>query len=1029
MPSSFKLTTLIAFFLFAVHISHAQQQDYIITKHFLSVEDGLASREVFCGLQDNDGFLWFGTRNGLNRYDGKNFKLFTKQKDGLAENRVYHLAKDNNNHLFIAYEHPGFAGSVMKIEVMDLQTNKINSLKTIYPNLPFDERSVYWVDNDGDDLCFLVSNPFQFWKFHNGKFELKCEMQKWNSISDNPETLLSAKGGYHTTTGSSCFFRNDYAALFIGIPGPVYAYTAQGLFAIYDSLNIFGITPDNQVLLKTPNKVKKLSGDGTIHDEARSFIPPFSKEGGDIFWQHKEDDLMGYTSVDGLFLYDYSNWYKLLPPREMNISSGTGFYSFFKDRQNNIWVCTANGLIKLKIERNPFRHYFSKAILNDSSENQVRGIYAATNVYANCWNKTYSTRQNKNIFTSTDGGILYGLTRFNNSIFIGTRRLYRYNENTNELSRLLDSLVTDDIWAIDSLSTGKLLLGCANNMYVYDVITAKAYSISYAETKIPKANFVYRFIHRKDKSVWAVAQNGLYLLDADATTVTGYWGKQISTTTSNKLPFDLLLDAYEDSNGIVWFATNGEGLFRWDKIKNDFRQFNTTAGLPSDILYRMEADEYGNLWISTDNGLVRFNTVDFKTNTYNITNGISHNEFNRGSSFKAADGRLFFGGLNGVNAFYPKDLATDTSVANPALRIIAFNQFSEADNKMIERTAILIAENKIVLQPGDRLFNLEFQLLDFADGKENYAYRIEGIDKDWNYINENSVRISGLPYGTFTLHVKGQTQDGQWSKNELSIPIHVLKPFYLQWWFITLVVILLVSVIIYFFRYRTKQLVRTKMALEKTVSERTEQLKRSLDEKEVLLKEIHHRVKNNLEVISSLLELQSDGIEDVKAKAAIAEAQNRVQSIALVHHKLYRSDDIASIEITGFISDLYKQVSAVFIKPGIKVELKINAPETHLGIDTAVPLGLILNELLTNSFKYAVSKEKINNITINLNLQPSNHVLIYRDNGPGMPEGFDLSKSTSFGIKVIKLLTKQLGGVVKYYNDNGAVFEMPFKIQ
>ena len=92
----------------------------IITKRFLSVEDGLASREVFCAIQDNDGFMWFGTRNGLNRYDGKNFKLFTKQKDGLAENKIIQLAKDNHNHLFIVYGNPGYARSAMRIEVMDL---------------------------------------------------------------------------------------------------------------------------------------------------------------------------------------------------------------------------------------------------------------------------------------------------------------------------------------------------------------------------------------------------------------------------------------------------------------------------------------------------------------------------------------------------------------------------------------------------------------------------------------------------------------------------------------------------------------------------------------------------------------------------------------------------------------------------------------------------------------------------------------------------------------------------------------------
>jgi hypothetical protein len=161
-------------------ISQNITENLIITKRFLSVEDGIASREVFCAIQDDEGFMWFGTRNGLNRYDGKNTKLFTKQKNGLAENRIIQLAKDNNNHLIIVYGNPGFARSAMRIEVMDLATYKLKSLKEAFPELPFNEDYVYWVANGGDDLCFLVSNPFQYWRLTLKGFKLICEMKTWD---------------------------------------------------------------------------------------------------------------------------------------------------------------------------------------------------------------------------------------------------------------------------------------------------------------------------------------------------------------------------------------------------------------------------------------------------------------------------------------------------------------------------------------------------------------------------------------------------------------------------------------------------------------------------------------------------------------------------------------------------------------------------------------------------------------------------------------------------------------------------------
>ncbi|HOY96813.1 MAG TPA: tetratricopeptide repeat protein [Catalimonadaceae bacterium] len=215
---------------------------------------------------------------------------------------------------------------------------------------------------------------------------------------------------------------------------------------------------------------------------------------------------------------------------------------------------------------------------------------------------------------------------------------------------------------------------------------------------------------------------------------------------------------------------------------------------------------------------------------------------------------------------------------------------------------------------------------------------------------------------------------------------------------------------------------RNRIAKEK---KRSDQL---VVEKEMLMKEIHHRVKNNLEVISSLLELQSNAMEEGKAKSAVLEGQSRVQSIALIHHKLYKTDEVAAVEFEPFVQDLYHQIESVFKKPGTEISFLVNAGKLSVSIDSAVPLGLILNELLTNSFKYGIFPDRKNEIQIDL--QPGSgdgqYVLIYRDSGPGMPENFDMKKSVSLGMKVIGLLTRQLGGKLRFYNENGTVFEIPF---
>jgi len=546
---------------------------------------------------------------------------------------------------------------------------------------------------------------------------------------------------------------------------------------------------------------------------------------------------------------------------------------------------------------------------------------------------------------------------------------------------------------------------------------------------IPKPSFVYRFI-RDNGMIWACAANGLYKLD-EMGSITGYYGNL--KDKSHYLPFSDLFDFCIDKNGTGWLATNGEGLYRWDYRKNEFRQFTVADGLSSNVLYRIETDDYDNLWISSDYGLIRFNTRNYNTYTYTTNDGLSHNEFNRGSSFKAADGRLFFGGLNGVNAFYPKDMLRDTAANETPLRVISFTKFSSVKDKLLDLSTDLILNNKIVVNTGDRFIELKFLLLDFEAGKKRYAYKIEGLDKDWNYTNENSIRLSGLPFGDFTLRIKGQNCYGAWSKCELSIPLVVVTPFYRSSWFILAVILVLITATYFLVYVRTKQLEAEKNKLESIVGERTAQLKQSLEkqyellrEKDVLMKEIHHRVKNNLQVISGLLELQSKSIADEDTRNILREGRNRVGSIALIHQNLYQMEHFSAVDLVRFVKDLCIQVSEVF-KDSVPVTIKTELLDLKLDIDTAVPLGLILNELLSNSYKYAFHNTSEGEIVIKMSLgTKDSYKMTYQDNGPGLPAGFDINKCSSLGMLLIYDLARQIGGKVQYETKSGAYFIFTF---
>lgn len=216
-----------------------------------------------------------------------------------------------------------------------------------------------------------------------------------------------------------------------------------------------------------------------------------------------------------------------------------------------------------------------------------------------------------------------------------------------------------------------------------------------------------------------------------------------------------------------------------------------------------------------------------------------------------------------------------------------------------------------------------------------------------------------------------------------------------------------------------------KQRQSRVLAEKNEQIETALHEKQLLLKEVHHRVKNNFEIISSLLELQSIGIEDHKAKELAAEGQNRVKSMALIHQRLYQNDDLL-IYFDEYIDKLVNEIAAMYGGKN-KTDISINVEKIAFDIDTAIPLGLIVNELVTNSFKYAQSNE---NTQLNIGVkkvEDNQFCLEVRDNGEGLPSNFNINKAKSLGLRLIRNLSRQLQGRVDYFNDNGAVFKVYFK--
>jgi len=386
--------------------------------------------------------------------------------------------------------------------------------------------------------------------------------------------------------------------------------------------------------------------------------------------------------------------------------------------------------------------------------------------------------------------------------------------------------------------------------------------------------------------------------------------------------------------------------------------------------------------------------------------------------------------MNGVNVFSPKVLNQEIDSINIPFRLINLNKFSSSINQLKDCLKEYNLSKKICLEVGDKFLSVDFSLLDYQQRIHHYAYKIEGFDKEWNYLEEGSLRVSGLPAGEYIVMIKAQLGNGQWNKNEIHIPLTVLKAFYLQWWFLTVSGF---STILFFFAifyYRNRKLNADKLRLENAVESRTQALKKAMGEKDLLLAEIHHRVKNNLQVISGLLQLQSTAIDDDRLKRAFDEGQSRVNSIALIHENLYQNENIGKIYFHEFIKDLVSKVVELFAFGDQYIQFDIGDERILLDLDTAAPLGLIVNELVTNAYKYLPRNEPKNLVSITLNILPNGEYnLLYHDNGPGISGGIDFVTANTLGLKMIKRLSNQLIGEATYRYNEGAEILIVFKVK
>lgn len=990
----------ILLFLLTNSISFSQSfnfQDY-------SLDDGLPQSEVNCIFEDSRGYLWIGTMGGgLCRFDGKDFKTY-EEKDGLPGQLITSISEDINHSIWIGNSLGGlykFNGQTF-LNFSDSDKKYFSKKATLFITIDDNNNTII-----GKENRILLYNGKQF------------------------ETL-KIKGDTLTTYSINCFKKDSRNIIWIGTNKGLLVLKNKTLLHISDAdfitnANITSLTEDingNLWAIENNSSFYKIKIVGPSHYQVSTSkidsIPIPEKTIITNIHFDQQNQLWISTQNKGIFKFSSNTIKNFTQKSGLPIDN---IKIIFEDRSENLWFGTnGGGLVKFT---NQAFTYFENlpgfnspdifAINDDKKGNiwigtSLDGVYKYDGKNAELISKDYFDNETRTIFTDRSGKVWIGSTKGIQIYY--DKGLHKYNSKFN----------IQNLRAIFQDRSGNIWIGTKGNGAFID--NGKEIKHITAEDGLTNEN-VYGIIQTKNGSIWLGTGNGVYVADN---------GKIIKHYTTadgliNSYAGSMILDKF----GRVWIGTD-EGIARFEGT--DFVSLTTKDGLASGIIYLLNTDNYGNIWVGTNKGVDKISLGEkgeiLSIRNYGKAEGFKGIECNSRATCIDTDGCLWFGTIKGAIKFDPKEELIH-KVEAPRVYLSDLKLFYEtADWKKYSDSITDWSNLPInpVFPHNQNHLTFYFAAISKTFPKNiKFSFILEGFDKEWSPVNENpSATYSNLPAGTYKLIVKATNKAGISNEIPCEFSFIIKQPFWNTWWFISVCVISFILLIYFYNEYRKQKHWLYKERLEKIIKQRTSEIVKQRDEIEILLKEVHHRVKNNLQIINSLINLQSSYVNDPKSIELFREIRNRIRTISLIHEKLYKSKDYRNINIKEYINMLVENlISTYSFKKTI--ELKLDLEVQYFNLNTIIPLGLMLNEIVSNSFKYAFNEDNSGIIEIKLNKSGNNDefTLIIGDNGKGYDDALFKTEVSTLGIELMKILSEQLNGTIEKINKPGTYYIITFK--
>jgi two-component system, sensor histidine kinase ChiS len=992
----------------------------------LSLKEGLSQSTVYAIVQDSFGFMWFGTQDGLNQYDGYQFTVYRhdpQDEYSLSHNKIYTLFEDKRGVLWI--------GTDNGLNRFDRQQNRFiryfhdpNNTNSLSNNTVWfiyqDEAGLLWIGTDGGGVNQFDPQHNQFVHYRhdqNNPHSLSAD-KVWPIYQDHRGLLWFGTdgGGLNQFDQKTQRFthylpnpqqpdslnnvitsinENDNKNLWIGTLEGLYQFDRKKKTFVHHYVH----DPKNPNTL-SHNSIWSIGKTQKTQNQSENFLWIATDGGGLNYFNTQTKKFVSYQ-------------YQPQNPKSVNSDA---ILSLYQDRADTWWLGTGGGGVnQFNLAQEKFRHYNIKPKNpNSLSHKHVLSIYAD---------------QKGLLWVGTQGG---GLNQYDQARQKVTH--YRHDPHNPE------SISHDDVWALTEDSTGTLWIGTFGGglnafdqkqnkfiAYRHDPDNPKSliddYILSVYQDKSqtlwigtpkgldkfdrqnksfihyqhdpqnPKSlshNTILSIYEDRDNTLWLGTVAGLNQFDRADNQFVRY---QHTPENPHSLSHNEISSIYQDSAGIHWIATLGGGLNQFDPKTKTFRHYGEKQGLANNVIYGILEDNSKHLWLSTNKGLSKFNTTTTSFRNYDDLDGLQSNEFNA-AYYKSQQGELFFGGINGFNAFHPAQVKDNPYI--PPIVITQFELFNEAvpiggDSPLQQDIS---ETQEITLSYQQTFFAFEFAALNFLLPQKNqYAYQLEGFDKDWNHVgSRRRASYTNVPHGSYVFRVKASNNDNVWNETGTAIKITLLPPPWKTWWAYTLYVMTILSLIISYIYSQKRKLREKQIELERE-QKIAAQLKEADRLKDQFLANTSHELRTPLNGIIGIAESLIEGAagainqelsSNLNMIVSSGRRLNNLINDILDFSKLKKKNIDLQLKVIDIrtIADVVLALSQPLI--GNKQVQLINAISVDLPPITADEnrIQQILYNLVGNAIKFTEQ----GTITVAATVKENELAISVSDTGIGIPE-------------------------------------------